>query len=249
MKKRIALQALLLLLAVPAGLAQGFPETRTQAARPGPAELPQSIIEDGLLKSASLGREMHYRVHLPAGCRASSHRHPTLYLLHGLTGSYIDWEGRTHLAEIAQRFDLIIVMPDADDSWYVNSATGPQEKYEDYLTKDLLPEIDKNFRTIAARYARALAGLSMGGYGAMKLALKYPQLFAVAASCRAGIPGTTGTGSSEPFWRCWRGEWTSAGIPSSQLGERPAYSMCRKPLSNVQLPARHPAPQFDASPE
>ena len=73
-------------------------------------------------------------------------------------------------------------MPDAGDSWYTNSAANPQDRFEDYIFKDLIREIDKTYRTIAARHARAIGGLSMGGYGALKFALKYPDLFVFAGS-------------------------------------------------------------------
>ena len=140
------------------------------------------IVRDSSFQSASLGREMQYRVILPSDHDSGVRRYPVLYLLHGLAGHYEDWESRTHLDQYAEGMPLIIVMPEGDDSWYTNSASQPQEKWEDYIVKDLIPYVDSHFYTIQTRHARAIAGLSMGGYGAMKFALKYPGTFIFAAS-------------------------------------------------------------------
>ena len=144
-------------------------------------------VRDGSFHSESLGREMRYRVILPAGYENSSERYPTLFLLHGLYGDFENWSTRTNLISYAVRLRLIIAMPDAGNSWYVNSLTVPGDKFENYIIDDFLGEIDSHFRTIRERYARALAGLSMGGYGAVKLALKYPQLFAMAGGISAAL--------------------------------------------------------------
>ena len=140
------------------------------------------IVRDVKFQSASLGREMTYRIVLPADYETSGRRYPVLYLLHGLTGHYVDWESRTHLDEYVAGLPLIVAMPEGDDSWYTNSASQPQEKWEDYFIKDFIAEIDSKYRTIATRHTRAIAGLSMGGYGALKFALKYPGTFVFAAS-------------------------------------------------------------------
>ena len=179
MKKRAITLATLICVGITAAYAQ----VRHEApARPQVSASPQPTIRDATFQSASLGRAMKYRIILPAGYDRSVRRYPVLYLLHGLTGSYLDWNTRTHLAEYAAPQQLIIVMPDAGDSWYTNSSGNPQDRFEDYIFKDLVPVIDTTYRTIAARHARAIGGLSMGGYGAMKFALKYPNLFAFAGS-------------------------------------------------------------------
>jgi putative tributyrin esterase len=143
---------------------------------------PGVIVRDATFQSASLAREMKYRIVLPADYETSARRYPVLYLLHGLTGHYDDWESRTHLDDYASGLPMIIAMPEGGDSWYTNSASQPQEKWEDYIVKDFIAHIDKTYRTIQTRHARSIAGLSMGGYGAMKFALKYPGTFILAAS-------------------------------------------------------------------
>jgi S-formylglutathione hydrolase FrmB len=124
---------------------------------------------------------MHYRVLLPAAYEAGG-RFPALYLLHGLYGDYMNWDTRTRLEEYAKATNVIVVMPDADDWWYTNSATVPADKFEDYIAKDLISQIDKTFRTLRDRHARAIAGLSMGGYASVKFGLKYPDLFVFVGS-------------------------------------------------------------------
>jgi putative tributyrin esterase len=179
MKKRATALAVFAFVGITAAYTQVRPEA---PARPQTSTASQPTIRDATFQSASLGRAMKYRIMLPAGYARSVRRYPVLYLLHGLMGSYLDWDTRTHLAEYAAPLQLIIVMPDAGDSWYTNSSSHPQDRFEDYIAQDVVPEIDKTYRTIAACHARAIGGLSMGGYGAIKFALKNSNLFAFAGS-------------------------------------------------------------------
>ncbi len=154
--------------------------SQTAPRVPDPAS--RVIVRDVTFQSASLAREMKYRIVLPADYETSGRRYPVLYLLHGLTGHYEDWESRTHLDDYVAGLPLIVAMPEGGDSWYTNSASQSQEKWEDYIVKDFVSEIDGKYRTIQTRHGRAIAGLSMGGYGALKFALKYPNSFIFAAS-------------------------------------------------------------------
>jgi S-formylglutathione hydrolase FrmB len=128
------------------------------------------------------GREMPLSVILPAGYDASDMRYPVLYLLHGYTAHYSDWVTNTHIRQYARRYQEIVVMPEAGTSWYVNNYANPQLKWQDYFIYDVIPYIDQHYRTRANRRGRALAGTSMGGYGALLLGLKYNAMFAAAAS-------------------------------------------------------------------
>jgi putative tributyrin esterase len=141
----------------------------------------QAAVKDSVFRSAALQRDMRYRVLLPKNYDKGG-RFAVLYLLHGLYGDYLNWDTRTGLENYAQNLRQLIVMPDADDSWYTDSATVPGDKFEEYIAKDLVSEIDAKYRTIRERHGRAIAGLSMGGYGAVKLALKYPDSFELAGS-------------------------------------------------------------------
>ncbi len=135
------------------------------------------------LASKLMAREMPYRVILPADyAKNKDARYPVLFLLHGLTGHYSNWTDRTQIALYAQKYKLIVVTPEGNDGWYTDSASTPNDKYESYIIHELIPEIDKNYRTLADRKNRVIAGLSMGGYGGLKFGLKYPEMFSLAGS-------------------------------------------------------------------
>ena len=169
-------------------------------AKPSIARAREETVKDAVFHSASLQRDMRYRILVPHGYDKGG-RIPVLYLLHGLYGDYLNWDTRTGLETYAQNLHLLIVMPDADDSWYTNSATFPSDKFEDYIAKDLIPEIEEKYRTIRERRGRAIAGLSMGGYGALKLALKYPDLFSFAGSLSGALNAAQNLGPLRPEFR------------------------------------------------
>lgn len=146
-------------------------------------------LREDAVQSAALGREMKYRVLLPEGYDSSLERYPVLYLLHGLGGSYTDWTTRSNVAEYSRTLPLIIVMPDGGNQWYTNAADG-SARFEDYMTTDLPADVVAKYRTINSRYGRAIAGLSMGGYGALKLALKRPAAFAMVGSFSGALEAT-----------------------------------------------------------
>lgn len=144
------------------------------------------------------------------GEAAPSKRYPVFYYLHGLGDDETDWIKGGHLDEAADELGLqaIVVMPDGDDGFYSDAVTDidydacmkdgtglflpgmqPRDKtcvrhrkYETYITHDLIHDVDTTYRTVANRDARAIAGLSMGGFGALELGMRHPDLFAAAAS-------------------------------------------------------------------
>ena len=142
--------------------------------------------KDDTVASAALGRTMKYRVLLPDGYEGSDERYRALYLLHGLTGDYMDWSTRTDLAAIARSVPIVIVMPDGENAWYTNAADrGP--RFEDYIADDLVKDVENKYRVIRSRYGRAIAGLSMGGYGALKIGLKRPGIFVAAGGFSSAL--------------------------------------------------------------
>jgi putative tributyrin esterase len=137
------------------------------------------------LNSNLMKREMSYQIIYPFSYKnkkESQTRYPVIYLLHGLSGHFDNWAGKSELARYAKSYNFIIVTPEGANGWYSDSATVPNDKYESYITQELIPEIDKNFRTIADRNHRFIAGLSMGGYGSIKFGLKNPEMFALVGS-------------------------------------------------------------------
>ena len=152
-----------------------------QAAQPK-VPLP-SNVEERRLSSKLMGREMPYRVILPIKyADTKDARYPFIYLLHGLTGHYNNWTELTKLVNYASALSSIVVTPEGENGWYTDHSSKPNEKWESYIVNELIPEIDKNFRTTGSREKRAIAGLSMGGYGSLKFGLKYPGKFILVGS-------------------------------------------------------------------
>ncbi len=142
-----------------------------------------ATVESYQLNSKLTAREMPYRVVVPVNYKTEkTRRYSTIYLLHGLTGHFDNWTEKAKLAEYAAKYDYIIVTPEGSNGWYSDSATVRDDKYESYIVQELIPEIDKNFRTVADKNHRAVAGLSMGGYGSLKFGLKYPEKFVLVGS-------------------------------------------------------------------
>ena len=154
---------------------QVFPTRNTERVETGFKEFQ---IDSKLMK-----RKIPYGVFLPASYDLDKQaRFPVVYLLHGLSGSYKTFsENRERLEDYPKRH-TIFVLVEGGTSFFTDSATVPDDRYESYFIQELIPEIDKNFRTIAERKGRSVAGVSMGGYGAIKYGAKYPQLFSLAAS-------------------------------------------------------------------
>lgn len=159
----------------------------------GIAQSPGKVIEQKTVKSAILNRAVSYTVYLPADYDQSERSYPVVYLLHGYTDDNTGW---LQFGEINRYADkaiaegtippMIIIMPDADSSFYINSYDG-KEKYEDFFIKEFMPAVEKTWRIKGEKRYRGVAGLSMGGYGALIYSLKYPDLFAAAAPLSAAV--------------------------------------------------------------
>ena len=162
---------------------------------PEDIKLPQCVSHYSFV-SAAMQREMSYCIFLPSSYSTSQREYPVLYLLHGLRGSENDWMAKTKIADYAGSLNLVVVMPEADDSWYTNSFAEPRNRYEDYVFGDLIREIESKYRVQKTRDARFIAGLSMGGYGALKAGLKNPQKFAAVGAFSSAF-GATGSGYAD----------------------------------------------------
>ena len=151
------------------------------------------VIEQQIIKSNILKKDVRYAIYLPPDYFTSERTYPVVYLLHGYTDDHTGW---LQFGEINRYADkaiseglippMIIVMPNGDSSWYINSYDG-KENYEDFFIKEFMPSVEKVFRIKAEKKYRGIAGLSMGGYGTLFYSLKYPQLFAAAAPLSAAV--------------------------------------------------------------
>jgi len=148
----------------------------------------QGFIKENLkVKSALHGKEVEYNIYLPADYEKTNRSYPVLYLLHGYSDDETGWTQFGEAQHIADKAinsgdapAMIIVMPDAGVTFYMNSSDG-KAKYEDFFVQEFMPHIESTYRIRAKKEFRAVAGLSMGGFGTMLLATKHPDLFAAAA--------------------------------------------------------------------
>ncbi len=157
------------------------------------AQLHGKVIEREMIKSRILNKEVAYTVYLPYDYETSNRTYPVVYLLHGYTDDNTGW---LQFGEINRYADkaiadgiippMIIIMPNGDSSWYINSYDG-KENYEDFFVKEFMPSVEKEYRIKAEKKYRGIAGLSMGGYGTLIYSLKHPELFAAAAPLSAAV--------------------------------------------------------------
>lgn len=187
----------------------------------------QGTVRTDTLWSQSLGITKQYQVYLPPSyAQDPGRRYPVAYYLHGVTGDETNWVRLGRIDRVMDSLvaqgapEMILVMPDGDDAWYTTWNTlgnwstcrrdstrkepaetycVPWPHYDDYIARDLVAHVDSNYRTLADSAHRGIAGLSMGGYGAVSLALRYPDVFAAAAS-HSGVvaPLFAGPSSFDP---------------------------------------------------
>jgi predicted peptidase len=139
-----------------------------------PAAGQDRVVTDTIV-APSLGQRAVYRVVLPEGYD-SAFRYPVLWLLHGGDGT--GWLRETELTRDLQRYPIVVVLPSVKNSFYVNSWADPTSRYEDFVVRDLHDDVVRRYAVDTLR--EGIAGLSMGGYGALMLALRYPRRFRFA---------------------------------------------------------------------
>jgi len=138
-----------------------------------------AVCEMHLGNSNALQKMISATVILPEG---KTGPFPVLYLLHGLSDDHTTWVRRTSIERYVEGLPLIVVMPNAERSFYTDSISNPRAAFETMIVRDLVGFVDGTLNTRAERSGRALCGQSMGGYGAAKLALKHPDMFCAASS-------------------------------------------------------------------
>jgi len=151
------------------------------------------VVEEQNVKSDILGYNVKYAIYLPADYETSNRNYPVVYLLHGYGDNQTGW---LQFGEVNRYADkaiaegrippMIIVMPDAKATFYINSYNGKQN-YEDFFFKEFIPTVEKEYRIKNSKKYRAVAGLSMGGYGTLVYSIKHPDMFSAAAAFSAGV--------------------------------------------------------------
>ncbi|WP_296703971.1 alpha/beta hydrolase family protein [Algoriphagus sp.] len=151
----------------------------------------QAKVDTIEVYSAVMKKNLKAAVTTPSSYSESTSKLPVLYLLHGGFGAFDDWHKKVTepglVNKMAEQHNLIIVTPGVGpSSYYYDSPLMDSVRYETYFIKELIPEIDRKYNTLAKRESRAIAGLSMGGHGAMMLSAKHPELF-IAAGSMSGV--------------------------------------------------------------
>ena len=178
------LKYVVLLLAL--GLFAGITAAEAQVSR-------GKVLEGLTIDSELMGKEMRYTVYLPFDYETSNRHYPVVYLLHGYTDNDMGW---IQFGEANIKADkaiaegkippMIIVMPDGGVSWYINNH-DKSVPYEDYFFEEFIPHIESKYRIRQKKRYRGIAGLSMGGFGALVYSLKHPDQFSACAAFSAGL--------------------------------------------------------------
>ncbi len=163
------------------------------AAAPVLAQQAGTVHERLTIGSELMGEEVHYSIYLPPDYETASRSYPIVYLLHGFGDDDTGW---IQMGEVDRIVDgaiatgelppMIIVMPDGGVTWYINSADG-SVPWEDMFLQELMPHVENEYRVREGKRFRGVAGLSMGGWGALTLSMRHPELFAGAAAFSAGV--------------------------------------------------------------
>lgn len=161
---------------------------------------------------------MNVTVITPDGYAADT-KFPTVYLLNGYSGDNTDWTQKIQprLGELADLYGMVMVMPDGRDSWYWDSPVRGDMKMESFITKELVPYIDSHYPTEPQASKRAITGLSMGGHGALWLAMRHSDIFGNAGSMSGGV-------DIRPF----KGKWKTSellGDPAANASRYEQYTV------------------------
>lgn len=150
------------------------------------------------MKSEKMQKMVKAAVVTPQSYTANQSAYPVLYLLHGGTGSFRDWlnsvPDKQLLHKLADQYNIIIVTPDGGPtSYYFDSPIDKTSQYETFISKELIGQIDASYRTIKDKKGRIIAGLSMGGHGAMYIATRHPELYSAVGSMSGVMDINTAT--------------------------------------------------------
>lgn len=150
-----------------------------------------------------------YRIIVPKG--GQKERFPVLYLLHGANSGPVEIMERSNVVKLSGASHLITVLPKADFSYYTNAKHKRHARWEDAMTEELSRDVKSRFPVLEGREHTGIAGISMGGYGAVKLALKHPEMYAFGGSMSGALDITTRPASLKRWGQTWR-IWNIFGV-------------------------------------
>jgi enterochelin esterase-like enzyme len=140
-------------------------------------------------QSRAFGGEATFAILVPPDYESSQTRYPVIYLLHGGTQNHTAFPARAWFAREVSRRNVIVVMPHVPPFAYTARSGGAPPAFEEFIAGDLVPYIDEKYRTVATKEARAIGGLSMGGFGAVLAGLSHPELFATVGAFSGAFSG------------------------------------------------------------
>ncbi len=147
-----------------------------------------SVVDTVVTYSNSMKKNIKAVVIVPDNYAAGQTALPVTYLLHGYGGNFADWVTQAKGFEKASDlYQMIIVCPNGNNSWYWDSPVDSNYRYETYVSSELVGWVDSHYRTIKSRTGRAITGLSMGGHGGLFLGLKHQDVFGAAGSMSGGV--------------------------------------------------------------
>jgi S-formylglutathione hydrolase FrmB len=146
-------------------------------------------VDTARIYSSAMHKEIKCVIIKPDAYQNKNQRFPVVFLLHGYSDRYSNWVRKVPgIKEYADQMQLVIVCPDGGhSSWYFDSPIDSTFRYDTYISREVVKYVDANYRTLADRNHRAITGLSMGGHGALYLALKHPDVFGAAGSMSGGV--------------------------------------------------------------
>ena len=189
-----------------------------------------AVCEIHLRNSEALNKMTSAMVILPEGKPGPF---PVFYLLHGLSDDHTVWTRRTSIERYIEHLPLIVVMPNGERGFYTDAKSNSKAAFETYLIRDLIGFVDNTFQTISNRSGRVIGGLSMGGYGAIKIALKHPDLFCAAVSHSGALGFASRSFSKDDEWGR---EWIPVFGENPQGGSEDIFALVERADRNT-LPA------------
>lgn len=144
------------------------------------------------INSTALQRKVKIAIVTPKTYNSGQNSYPSLYLLHGGYGKFSDWlmapPDKKLVHRLCDEYNLIVVLPEGGiGGYYLDSPINPSSKYESFIIKEVIPQVDAKYRTLKAKAGRAITGLSMGGHGALYLATRNPGLFCAVGSMSGAL--------------------------------------------------------------
>lgn len=168
-------------------LALGTVAALTSMAPSRQGDRTPALVDTITVSGSYIDRPMKVTVAVPEGYGNDTTRYPVIYLLNGHGGNYRNWPRLVPVDSIATRYGAVVVCPSGFNSWYWDSPVKPGMQMESFFVKELVPAIDSMYRTIPQAQSRAITGFSMGGHGALWLAIRHSDVFAHAGASSGGV--------------------------------------------------------------